>query len=137
MRLDEKILDKISDKLRIDFPEGLNLKQSENLLKYIARELNADLKYGSTYHKSIDHTEKGLKVIDGSFSLTVHISLLANAKRSEHFTITSSEYVSENEAGKLDFLTEPESDIDDYKEEFKVCDDVREVVERYFESRFN
>lgn len=134
MNLDEKIRDKIYDKLTINFPEGLNLKQSENLLEYIVRKLKADLKYGGIYHKSIDHTEEGLKIKDGSFSLNVHISLLANAKKSEHFTIENSEDVSENEAGKLEFLTDPESDIDDYEEEFRVCADVREVVERYFES---
>lgn len=135
MDLDEKILDKIYAKLRIDFPEGLNFKQSEDLLKYISRELKADLKYGVAYHKSIVHTEEGLKFKDGSFSLNVHISLLANAKKSEHFSIMNSEYVSENEAGKLEFLTDPELNIDDYKEEFKVCADVREVVKKYFESR--
>lgn len=136
MKLDEKVRDKIYDKLRIDFPEGLNLEQSENLLKYIAEELKADLKYGGLYHKSVVHTSEGMKSFYGSFSLNVHISLLANAKKSEHFTIINSEYVSENEAGKLEFLTDPELDIDDYEEEFKVCDDVREVVKRYFESRF-
>ncbi|MCH8329603.1 MAG: hypothetical protein IIB81_04395 [Nanoarchaeota archaeon] len=76
---------------------------------------------------------EGLKIKDGSFSLTVDISLLSNAKGSEHFSIMNSEYVSENEVGKLEFLTDPESDVDDYKEEFKVCADVRKVVERYFE----
>lgn len=133
MDLDEKSLDKIYDKLRIDFPNGLNLEQSEDLLEDIARELKVSLNYGCNYHKSIVYTEEGLKIKDGSFSLTVDISLLSNAKGSEHFSIMNSEYVSENEVGKLEFLTDPESDVDDYKEEFKVCADVRKVVERYFE----
>jgi len=127
-------LEEVLDKSKIDFPKGLNLEQIEDLLKYLAEKLRADIIYNPSYHKSITPVEGRVKISDGSFNISGTISL---GGRFDSFTMDSN-CVSEGiyKVRKLEFNRTPGWKIDNYREEIrKLWDDVREAVRGYFELR--
>lgn len=134
----EKIsLEEISDLVRINFPRDLNLEESEDLLKYLAEELRADVDYNISYHKSVNHRDKGVKISDGALKITGQIDLLDNSEKFDYFTIRNSDFIPEtHKVGMLEFSRVPGWDINDYREEVReLWGDVRKAVGIYFESR--
>ena len=124
----------LEEKLRIDFPEHLDLKQSENLLNYLAEELRADISYNISHYRLIAYKEEGVKTFDRSFKISGKISLLDNFEKFESFIIDSTSEI--DKAGKLEFFMVPGWDINDYGEKAReLWGYVRESVRGYFTAK--
>ena len=134
---EETSIEKIHDRLTINFPECLNLEQSENLLKYLAEKLRVSVDYNISCHKSIIQMEGEVKTFDVSLKITGQIASRDNFGKFDSFTITDSDPALEiYKVGKLEFSMVSGWDINEYGEEVReLWDDVRETVGKYFESR--
>lgn len=130
-------LGKVCGKSRIDFPKSLDLEQSEELLKYLAEGLEANVGYDISYHKSIIHDRKGVKTIDGAFKINGHISLLDSPGKFDTFTMDSDYSIPEvYKVRKLEFYRIPGYDFNQYREELReLWDDTREVIGKYFNAK--
>ena len=127
-------LGKVCGKSRIDFPKSLDLEQSEELLKYLAKELEANVGYDISYHKSIAYEEEGVKISNGYFKINGRISLLDSPGKFDTFTMNSDYSIPEvYKVRKLEFYRIPGYDFNQYREEIiELWDDTREVIGKYF-----
>ena len=129
-------LKEVTSKSTIDFPENLSLEQSEDLLKYLAENLPADIDYQISQHKSKRHIEKEVGTIEGTLEITGQIISRNNFLGCDSFTMANSDLSSEYfKIGRLEFSRVSGGDLNEYGGEVKeLWDSVRERVGDYFES---
>lgn len=146
-------LDELTEKSTIEFEEYLTLEQTDELLKYLARELPAHINYTTEETKNLYlcHGEKEIKSETTKIKLTGTISpeiiksvvnvpnyLIETYSLSSVFTCESDYFQEEEKIKTLKFDLIPGKDLEEYdKEELKFWNAVREKVKKYFEQRKN
>ncbi|MBU1199895.1 MAG: hypothetical protein KKF46_02960 [Nanoarchaeota archaeon] len=125
-------IEKIIEKATINFPKPLCLKATEELLKYIAESISANINYHAGYFNNLNNKE-GIVTSDmGTINITGTITRLSNPIAFDSFEIFP--YRNDTtKADKMQFTMVPAWDLTDYQEQnLELWEDVRTVVDKYF-----
>ncbi len=127
----------VHQKATILFPRGLDLKESEVLLSYIALNMPADISYKVSQHKDLitqSVSELGqLKNISGSFELGGTIKSGAIIGSFDSFNVKSEYRNSNANVYSLDFWPIPGYSLQEHRKEVRdLWDDTRKVIKRHF-----
>ena len=132
-------IDEVVEKTRIELPRSLTLKEAEELIYYLAKELPANVNYQTSYYKSVFHSfresnKKILKQEDGTVEINGSISNLEKPFAFDFFQFRASDKGDTSKLSVIAFHLVPGRELSEYRLEVrKLWDDVREKVGQYFE----
>lgn len=121
-------------RLTIEFPGGLTLEQTKDLLGYVAKSMPANISYRDSRHGAFFHDPEtgALREEQGTVKICADIRATNNPGTFDTCESINSERDSRFISG-LRFFTIPGYEIQDYRPEaVKLWDNVREIVDDYF-----
>lgn len=129
-------IEEVIEKTTIELPREIDLETAEELLRYLAGNLSANIHYNVSYFKSILKKDGEISEFDGSVSLTANISSYENPTAFDACTFMSSS-TDTSKLSIIKFGQVPGWDLSEYRQEVRqLWDDVRETVKQYFEQRW-
>lgn len=126
-------IDDVLEKATIEFPRKLDLRNAENLLKSIAKDLHGNVRYTISEQKNIGyHIIESQDFQEKTINIQVNGSIDTKNFVLGPFKLRTAENNYSSFSG-INFQITPGWDIEDYRPEvIKLWDDVRKVVTNYF-----
>ena len=133
-------LTNLTKRTLVEFPQALNLKETESLMRYVAKELPANISYRASYFMNFYHNpiagerQREVKLEEdlGTISIVGTIRSLTNPMAFDSFEGANPNSQSEK-IQALRFFMVPGWDFKDYRPEVvKLWEDVRAIIGNYF-----
>ena len=128
-------MEDIEKKQTIEFPRAIGREDAEDLLKYIAKEIPANVSSTIKFNKSFIYNPKKEEIVERKGALEVSISINSLKGFKGHDTFVSNDCV--NNSGSITSISAtmmPSWTLIDYgPKRRELWKDVREVVDEYFE----
>ncbi len=131
-------IDEIAKLTTIKLPEPLELKEAEELINYIAKNMPANISYSVLEHTQLYHERetKGISSQKGSISINGHIADLLEAGAFDTFYSESSFFDDIPKLTAIKFMQVPGWEIEDYRpENRRIWASVRTAVVKYFSEK--
>ncbi|MEK6934858.1 MAG: hypothetical protein AABW46_03195 [Nanoarchaeota archaeon] len=129
------VTDELIKRNVINLPRKLSLSEAEGLVEYIVRELPGEIRYHSSYHKTLFQKDGRLSIRDGAVDLTVHLKATISSHKRVGAFDTFQFLHSQSDSSRLDaimFQLVPGWDLQEYRQEIiELWDDVRRLTEQY------
>ncbi len=126
-------IDEVIEETTINFKHDLNLDETESLFLFIAEKLPANISYHTGYFRDYRYEEDGVTTSNGTVEISGMISRIREPYSFDSFTGVHSE-MDTSKFSSFHFSRIPGYEISEYRPVVRqLWDDVREIVEDYFE----
>lgn len=127
------LLDEMLNKAIIPFPKPLNLKGAEKLLKYVSENIPGNVNYHVEQYKSFLYDNKKKKSIKDNGTLKISGRINSLDKIMEFDTVMLEPWEKDpSYVASIKFQLIPGFESRDYERVFPLWEDVRKLVNKYF-----
>ncbi|MEM4244781.1 MAG: hypothetical protein QW404_02180 [Candidatus Nanoarchaeia archaeon] len=126
-------IDHVLEKTIIKLPRPLSLKETEDLIEYIAEQLPGDIYYKISRNKSVIKNPEGILKFDGSGSISANIKSYKSGAY-ENFSCEPDDFTKDSKISAIKFTTVPGWKLFDYRKEVvELWHEVGKIVAQYFD----